>query len=220
MTTERDLLPPNAPMLVRGLAAAAVADLAAVDLPLAALWDPDTCPMPVLPWLAWALSVDSWDPDWSDSTKRAAVASSIAEHREKGTRASVEAVLERFDALLEIVEWHETAPRGPAHTFEVFLPLVLEDGTAPGGRRSTAAFAEQLIREIARTKPLREHFTLVQQLTAAAGIGIQGAMRVAGLLRAPMEITIDESQPWESLLQDENGEPLQDDAGAFLDETP
>ncbi|MDC7808789.1 phage tail protein I [Sphingomonas koreensis] len=217
MTT--DLLPPASTTLERAFSHASTR-VGEVPVPLAALWDPATCPEPILPWLAWALSVDSWDPEWTGATKRAAVANSIAEHRIKGTRASVEAVLERFDALLEIVEWHETAPRGPAHTFEVFLPLVLEDGTAPGGRRSTAAFAEQLIREIARTKPLREHFTLVQQLTAAAGIGIQGAMRVAGLLRAPMEITIDESQPWESLLQDENGEPLQDDAGAFLDETP
>lgn len=220
MTTERDLLPPNAPLLVRGLTAVVVEQLEGVDLPLAALWDPAACPMSILPWLAWALSVDSWDPDWPEATKRAAVANSIAEHRIKGTRASVEAVLERFDAMLEIVEWHETAPRGTPHTFDVILPLVLENGTAPGGRRSTAAFAEQLIREIARTKPLREHFTFLQKLTAEATVGIQGASRIAGLVRAPMEITIDESQPWESLLQDENGEPLQDDAGAFLDETP
>jgi len=176
--------------------------------------------MPLLPWLAWALSVDSWDPEWADATKRAAVANSIAEHRIKGTRASVEAVMARFDNLLQIVEWHETAPRGTPHTFDVILPLVLADGSAPGGRRATAAFAEQLIAEVARTKPLREHFTLVQKLTAEAAVGIQGASRVAGLVRAPMEITINESQPWQSLLQDENGEPLQDDAGSFLDETP
>jgi phage tail P2-like protein len=218
MTTEASLLPPNATPLERGLAAVS-ARASAVPLPLAELWDPETCPMPLLPWLAWALSVDSWDPEWPDGTKRAAVANSIAEHRIKGTRASVEAVMERFDALLEIVEWHETAPRGTPHTFEVFLPLVLPDGTAPGGRRSTAAFAEQLISEIARTKPLREHFTLVQKLTAEAAVGIQGAARMAGLLRAPMEITIDESQPWADLLQDEDGQPLQDDEG-FLDETP
>jgi phage tail P2-like protein len=216
MTT--DLLPPSSTKLERAFADAS-ARVGEVPVPLAALWDPATCPEPILPWLAWALSVDSWDPEWPGATKRAAVANSIAEHRIKGTRASVEAVLERFDALLEIVEWHETAPRGTPHTFEVFLPLVLEDGTAPGGRRSTAAFAEQLITEIARTKPLREHFTMVQKLTAEAAVGIQGASRIAGLVRAPMEITIDESQPWADLLQDEDGQPLQDDEG-FLDETP
>lgn len=219
MTTEPTLLPPNSTPLERGLARVA-ARLSDVPLPLAALWDPATCPMPLLPWLAWALSVDSWDPDWVDATKRAAVANSIAEHRIKGTRASVEAVLERFDELVTIVEWHQTAPRRTPHTFEVILPLVLDDGTAPGGRRASAAFAEQIIREVARTKPLREHFTLIQKLTAEAAVGIQGAARIAGLRRADMKITVDETQPWQSLLQDENGEPLQDDAGAFLDETP
>lgn len=127
-------------------------------------------------------------------------------------------MLERFDRLLEIVEWHETAPRGTPHTFEVILPLVVEGGTAPGGRRATAAFAEQVIREISRTKPLREHFTLIQKLTAEAAVGIQGAARIAGLLRAPMEITIDESQPWASLLQDENGDPMKTNGEASAEQ--
>jgi hypothetical protein len=32
-----------------------------LPVPLRELWDPWTCPMALLPWLAWALSVDIWD---------------------------------------------------------------------------------------------------------------------------------------------------------------
>ena len=60
-----------------------------------------------LPWLAWGLSADTWDADWSEVTKRKAVAGSIALHRTKGTRASVETVIGRFDELLPVVEWFE-----------------------------------------------------------------------------------------------------------------
>ncbi|MDQ0250963.1 phage tail P2-like protein [Sphingomonas kyeonggiensis] len=219
MTTDPQLLAPNATALERGVAKVSER-LGEVPMPLAELWDPATCPLPILPWLAWALSVDTWDADWSEGIKREAVANSIDEHRRKGTRYSVEQVLARFDDLATIVEWHETAPRGTPHTFEVILPLVLEDGTAPGGERATAAFADQVIREVSRTKPLREHFQLVQQVTLAGGIGVQGVARVALLQREDMILTVDTSQPWATLLTDENGEPLQSEDSTFLDTAP
>jgi phage tail P2-like protein len=64
----------------------------AVD-PLSTLWDPMTCPVAFLPWLAWSLSVDEWDSDWSVATKRAALAESLAIHRLKGTPAAVKRAL-------------------------------------------------------------------------------------------------------------------------------
>ena len=134
------LLPPNATRLERALEAgvclppdvdaAALADMVA---------DPMTAPAWLLPWLAYGESVDTWDADWSEEDKRTTIASSIAQHRIKGTRASVETVLARFDQLARLVEWHQATPRRPAHTFDVIVPMVLPDGTAPGGRRSSAA---------------------------------------------------------------------------------
>lgn len=218
MTSQVPLLP-NATLLERALAAAS-ARIGNVPMPLAEIWDPSTCPLTDLPWMAWSLSVDTWDADWTEATKRDAVASSIAEHRLKGTRYSVERVLARFDDLARLVEWHETTPRGTPHTFEVMLPVVLEDGTAPGGARTTAAFAEQVIREIARTKPLREHFQLVQTLALAGGVGIQGVARSALFQREDLTLTIDDTLPWADFLTAETGEPLQDGAGTFLDATP
>lgn len=214
-----DLLPPASTPLERALADA-TARIGDVPIPLAALWDPATCPVAVLPWLAWGLSVDNWDPNWGEATKRTAISQSIAIHRIKGTPASVEAVLARFDELLTIVEWHETTPRRAPHTFEIILDLVAADGST-GGERATAAFAERIIADITRVKPLREHFILVQKLAVDGLVGVQGALRTAGFRRQRHAVVMaDETQPWALLLQDQNGEPLQSNDGTFLEHAP
>ncbi len=208
------LLPPNATPLERGLEGASL--VLGLDLP-ADIDDPYTCPVWLLPWLAWGLSVDTWDADWSEADKRAAVAGSIELHRRKGTRMSVEQVLGRFDQLAHLVEWHEAVPRRTPHTFDVVVPMVLPNGTAPGGRRATAAFAEAIIREVSRVKPLREHMTVVQSIAARGSIGIQGAARVATFQREDFALTPDTSPEWAAYLQTEDGEPIEAGDGTFLD---
>ena len=54
------------------------------------LWSAQLCPLDLLPYLAWALSVDEWDESWSEDRKRKVVAASVFVHRHKGTRAAVE----------------------------------------------------------------------------------------------------------------------------------
>ncbi len=211
------LLPPNATPLERGLEGASL--VLRLDLP-ADIDDPYTCPVWLLPWLAWGLSVDTWDADWSEADKRAAVAGSIELHRRKGTRMSVEQVLARFDQLAHLVEWHEAVPRRTPHTFDVVVPMVLPNGTAPGGRRATAAFAEAIIREVSRVKPLREHMTVVQSIAARGSIGIQGAARVATFQREDFALTSDTSPEWAAYLQTEDGEPIEAGDGTFLDTRP
>jgi len=219
MPTEPALLPPGATPLEIALAGG-TARLSAVPIPLDALWDPAACPLAILPWLAWSLSVDSWDPAWPEATKRQAVADSIKLHRLKGTRWAVERVAARYDALLRVVEWFEANGTGVPHTFQLILPMVTAPNTAPGGPRSTAAFAEAVIADIVRVKPLREHLELVQRVDLAGGVGLQGVARLTGYFREEMALVEDASQPWATLLDDENGEPLQDDSGAFLDTAP
>lgn len=213
------LLPPNATALERALEAGG-GRFDAIDTPAGSIDDPATCPAAVLPWLAWGLSVDSWDPDWTEAEKREAVAHSIEMHRRKGTRLSVETVLARFDSLARLIEWHEAQPRRPAHTFDIVVPMVLPDGTTPGGRRSSAAFAEAIIREIARVKPLREHMRLIQQVDVAGAVGIETVARVLAWIRSDAAITIDTSPDWAAYLQTEDGEPLQAEIGDFLDTRP
>ena len=67
------------------------------------VWDPDKCPADVLPWLAWALSVDSWPADWSIKQKRAIIKNLNKIHKTKGTIGAVKKALESIDYDLSVV---------------------------------------------------------------------------------------------------------------------
>lgn len=88
----KSLLPPNATALEHA-ADAAMARIADVNVPIADLWNPDLCPEAVLPWLAWALSVEPWDADWPIWQQRQVINASIPTHRIKGTVAAIRSVL-------------------------------------------------------------------------------------------------------------------------------
>lgn len=88
MTAPADLLPPSASPTERTLSVV-LGGRADLPVPLRPLWDPASCPLDILPWLAWALSVDEWDPRWSEEARRAVVSSALAVHRHKGTVASI-----------------------------------------------------------------------------------------------------------------------------------
>lgn len=205
--TVASLLPPNASDLERGLEAAA-ARVAGVPIPLPDLWDPQTCPVELLPWLAWGLSIDTWDPAWSEDRKRIETARAIEIQRRKGTRAAIEAVLERFDELLVLVEWFEAEPQLEPHRFRVSMPLLMG-----GGDRATAAFAERLVREIYRVKPLRSHLEFVQSIAAAARVNVVGIGRTAGFVRLNLAAVVEDG----SFLTTEDGEPLQAESGELLE---
>jgi phage tail P2-like protein len=100
------LLPPNQTRLEASLANAAT--LVSVPEVIATLWDAQRCPVALLPWLAWALSVDEWDENWSEAQQRATVMGSIALHRKKGTPWAVKQALTRAGlervALVERIE--------------------------------------------------------------------------------------------------------------------
>lgn len=98
--------------------------------------------------------------------------------------------------------------------------MVTGDGVAAGGRRATAAFAESIIREVGRVKPLREHMRFVQSVDARGAVGIQAAIRIAGFERQDVGLTIDSSPDWANFLQTEDGEPLQGATSNFLDTRP
>lgn len=99
------LLPPNATPQERALSLT-TGRIEALPAPLRDLWRSETCPAVLLPWLAWALSVDDWSADWPEEIQRAVIAASIAVHRKKGTPWSIRAALQAMgyrDVVL--VEW-------------------------------------------------------------------------------------------------------------------
>lgn len=205
------LLPPNASRAERALEEAMLSgiDLAAVGT----LWNPQTCPAEVLPFLAWGLAISHWDSAWTVAEKRAAVLGAIPYHQRKGTRAAVEEVLARFHPLLTLVEWWETSPPRAPHTFEVRAPAL-----EIGADFLTAETAEAIIRDVAAAKPLRAHFDFVQWLEAEAELYMAAGGLVGSMFRADYAATHDTSRDWTRVFQTEDGEPIRtEDAADFLE---
>jgi phage tail P2-like protein len=142
------LLPSNSTVLERA-AADALACLAAVPVPLRQLWNPETCPVHLLPYLAWAFSVDRWDSTWSEATKREVIKAAFFVHKRKGTIAALRRVVEPLGYLLRVEEWWQTNPQGPPGTFKLDIG-VLETGIT----ESTFAELERLIDD---AKPVSRH---------------------------------------------------------------
>lgn len=86
MSSASHLLPPNATQAERALSeATARMGMSAVDIGISALWRPWDCPVYLLPWLAWALSVDEWNAAWDEQVKRQVIDGSIERRRKSGT---------------------------------------------------------------------------------------------------------------------------------------
>ena len=95
----RHLLPANATPLEKALATASER-VDAIPAPIDTLWDPARCPGPLLPWLAWALSVDIWCERWPEAKKRLVCAESITLHRLKGTLEGIRRHVALTDARI------------------------------------------------------------------------------------------------------------------------
>lgn len=119
---------------------------------IATLWDAQTCPVNLLPWLAWALSVDDWDAVWDEETQRRVIAGSIDIHRKKGTVGAIKKALTSLGHTGRLIEWWQTEPRGTPHTF------VAEVEVGNRGLDDTTVMAIE--RQITAVKPVRSHFTL------------------------------------------------------------
>lgn len=126
------LLPPNQTRLEASLANAAA--LPHAPEVLAQLWDAQRCPVQLLPWLAWTLSVDEWDEAWTEAQKRAQVLGAIALHRKKGTPWAVKQALSR--AGLERVQLIERPPGAHWAEFDVDISVVDRPVTDAAIRRA------------------------------------------------------------------------------------
>lgn len=183
------ILPPNSTALERAADLLAAQRLDGVGSPLRSLWSAEDCPADLLPWLAWALSIDQWDPAWPERARRARIAQAIAVQRRKGTLDSVRQVIATFGGNITLREWWQTTPPGTPHTFDVTLSLPAEsEGSAP-----SAALVDAVVGEIEATKPLRSHFTFTLAQRARARIGLRGAVRPVTYTRLALTSPVDPS---------------------------
>jgi phage tail P2-like protein len=144
----KSLLPLNSTQLERAMEAAFFEK---TIVPLRDLYNPDTCPVHLLPHLAWAWSVDRWDYRWSEATKRATIKASFYIHKHKGTIGAIRRVVEPLGYLIEIVEWFKTVPEGVPGTFALKIG-VLDTGI-------TEEMYQELERLIDDAKPVTRHMT-------------------------------------------------------------
>lgn len=172
------LLPPNRSPLEARVAAS---HPLALPVPLRTLWNPATCPAELLPFLAWAFSVDVWEADWPEATKRAVIAESFAVHRIKGTRLAVEKALAAMGIKVTLTEWFEQQPTTRPGTFRARLHL--NDNREVADQLS-GTFYQQIHHAIQSAKNLRSHYDF--SLSAQFGpnrIGVASAQSAAALAR-------------------------------------
>ena len=157
------LLPPNRTPLEAAIADATT--LTADPSAIAKLWSADDCPAALLPWLAWALSVDGWELTDTDSERRALIKTSIDLHRHKGTVWAVEEAIKAAGyADAQIIEGlpqrlhngaggYAGADSYASGQWAVFR-LLLDIGE---GRPISAAEATRVRTAVERWKPARAH---------------------------------------------------------------
>lgn len=160
------------------------------------LWNPDTCPEALLPWLAWSLSVDKWDPVWDAKTKRNAIKASAKIHKHKGTVGAVKAALSSLGVSIKFVEWFddvddislaEIQDTRPHHF--AFIAWANENPYV-----SEAIFLNpelyQAIKQITEnTKPLRSHFNFLVGAKLESGL-LAGAITQSMQVRRTSNQTI------------------------------
>ncbi len=111
--------------------------------------DPQQCPAHLLPWLAFSLSVDVWDDNWPEATKRGAIVGSLDVHRTKGTLGAVEDALDALGIESSVTEWFNQSPPGQAATCRISTNF--NDMGAAG------VTPQQMAKQIRRTKRLSIH---------------------------------------------------------------
>ena len=156
------LLPLSSTQLERAIEAALAET---TEIPLRTLYNPDTCPAHLLPWLAWTWSVDRWDSGWTEGVKRSAIRSAFYVHAHKGTIGALRRVVEPLGYLIEVIEWWQTVPRGVPGTFALKVG-VLDTGI-------TEEMYLELERLVDDAKPVS------RQLTGLAiSLETQGALNI------------------------------------------
>lgn len=142
-----DRLQPSGSTQLEIAAAQALSKTGGIPVPLRQLWDPNICPLALLPYLAWAFSVDRWDENWTEAAKRSAVRAAWFVHKHKGTVGALRRVVEPLGYLIRVTEWWQT--NDVPGTFRIDVG-VLETGI-------TEEMYQELERLIADAKPCSRH---------------------------------------------------------------
>lgn len=178
------LLPPSATAFERDLEQVS-ARMADVATPMATLYNANTCPAHLLGWLAWALSVDEWDPAWPEDVKRDAIRTAPLLHQRKGTVWALQNALKPLGMSTRVEEWFSMRPVGEPGTFRVTTLLTRDDISGPGPLL-TPHMTTKIDEIIECTKPVARHYSLRIGVGMTAGERETTALRPAQPVRADL----------------------------------
>lgn len=159
-------LPPNATHAERSLAEAA-GHFNNVPVVVREVWNADTCPADLLPWLARAVSVDVWDPNWTAEQKRAAIKVSLAVHRKKGTIGAVVDALGALGFRARVQEWFNQIPQAEPYTYRLIL-----EADQTGFDLDDVSL---LLEVVANAKNLRSHLTEIKPIVLSSAIAVMAS---------------------------------------------
>jgi len=172
MNEPADLLPSNASTLERNLSKS-IARLSDVPMMVRKSWNPDECPVELLPWLAWAFSVDEWDDTWSESAKRGVIKNAAYVHRKKGTLSAIRRAVDPLGYIIKTVEWFEDEPQGVPLSFRIEV-TVTETAL-------TETTYNQIVRLVETYKNERSHMSQLLVSAEVRGITIVSAVSMSGV---------------------------------------
>lgn len=139
-------------------AANAAAVICRVPMPLRYLWNPLDCPVELLPYLAWALSVDRWEESWTEGEKRRAVQDAFYIHQHKGTLSAIRRVINNMGYAMTLKEWWQVSD-APG-TFRLSVDV--------GETGMSERVFNELERIVGDARPVSRH---ISQLTISAAAG-------------------------------------------------
>lgn len=115
------LLPPNATKLEKNIEQLG-GKMTELPIPFIHLHRIDYCPIAHLPWLAWEYRVEYWRPDWLEQEKRHAITESKDFNAQRGTRSSLQSLLNTVITEYQLKAWHSFEPPLSPFTFYVIVP--------------------------------------------------------------------------------------------------
>ncbi len=166
----KSLLPINASQLLKDLENSSL-KATSLEALNRYVTNPDLAPDNILPWLAWAVSVDDWSDNWSLAVKRNVIKASINIHKKKGTIGALRSALEAFNyENIKVQEWFDYG--GDPNFFRVFF-----DVTEPG---FDVGILPQVQKVIDNTKNVRSHLeSLKAFLSAEMGLINMGSAMIS-----------------------------------------
>ena len=176
-------LVPNASLLEAGLAS--LTDrIDQIPAPARDLWDPQRCPVDMLPYLAWARGVVPWDAEWPEDVRRACIEAAIPTHRRAGTAWALRRILGALNITLDIEEWWQRVPQGTPATMiltaYVNRHLSGESVLSPQTYRAIQAAVDA-------TVPVRVHTSLNVAAGWRAGLGADLSTRPHAVARRTVQ---------------------------------